>query len=208
MKHKLILFDWGNIVESHTLGYTCYDAWKDLFLACGYKAKEDEVVFQKLFKYKVSLAQTKNDFEVIFNQMSKDFGFNVDFSKFCCLYNQIFDKIDYFQEVADFEHSLKDSCYIGILSDLTVFDKERLDKQVDLSQYDYVFLSFEIGRKKPNRETFEFIQTKLPFEPNDILFIDDRKDNVDGASAIGWQTIQATGLELDKIKQKCKEFLK
>lgn len=25
-KNKLILFDWGNIVESHTTGYTVYDA--------------------------------------------------------------------------------------------------------------------------------------------------------------------------------------
>ncbi|MBR6073184.1 MAG: hypothetical protein IKP76_02550 [Bacilli bacterium] len=24
---KLILFDWGNIVESHTTGYTCHNAW-------------------------------------------------------------------------------------------------------------------------------------------------------------------------------------
>ena len=29
MKKKLILFDWGNIVESHTTGYSCYDAWND-----------------------------------------------------------------------------------------------------------------------------------------------------------------------------------
>lgn len=31
MKNKLILFDWGNIVESHTTGYSCLDAWDDLF---------------------------------------------------------------------------------------------------------------------------------------------------------------------------------
>ena len=36
MKNKLILFDWGNIVESHTTGYTCYEAFNDLFKACGY----------------------------------------------------------------------------------------------------------------------------------------------------------------------------
>lgn len=30
-KNKLILFDWGNIVESHQTGYTVYDAWNDLF---------------------------------------------------------------------------------------------------------------------------------------------------------------------------------
>ena len=36
MKNKLILFDWGNIVESHTTGYSCRNAWNDLFQECGY----------------------------------------------------------------------------------------------------------------------------------------------------------------------------
>ena len=43
------------------------------------------------------------------------------------LYKKIFDKIDYYQEVADYEVSLKDRCAIGILSNLTIFDKERLE---------------------------------------------------------------------------------
>ena len=34
MKNKLILFDWGNIVESHQTGYTCYNGWNDLIEAC------------------------------------------------------------------------------------------------------------------------------------------------------------------------------
>ena len=43
MKNKLILFDWGNIVESHQTGYPCYTGWNDLIEACGYKYKEDTI---------------------------------------------------------------------------------------------------------------------------------------------------------------------
>ena len=39
MKKKCILFDWGNIVESHYTGYSCYKAWDDLLKKCGYKGK-------------------------------------------------------------------------------------------------------------------------------------------------------------------------
>ena len=51
-KNKLILFDWGNIVEAHTTGYSCKKAWYDLFVACGYKG--DDYLFQLLTKYELS----------------------------------------------------------------------------------------------------------------------------------------------------------
>ena len=205
MKKKLILFDWGNIVESHTTGYSCYDAFDDLFYACGYTGNES--IFKLIGKYKLACIRNDSEFEQVYKLMSEEFHLNKTYNEFVELYKEIFAKVDYYKEVAEYEKSLKDKCYIGILSDLTMFDKERLDKQIGLSQYDYVFLSFEMGLKKPNIELFNAVQCKLPFEPKDILFVDDRIENVEAASNAGWSTLQATGLELDKIKKKCKEFL-
>ena len=51
------------------------------------------------------------------------------------------------------------------------------------------------------------VQQKLPFKSENILFIDDKKTNIEFASKKGWQTLQVTGLELDKIKRKCEDFL-
>ena len=45
------------------------------------------------------------------------------------------------------------------------------------------------------------------FAKKDILFIDDRTDNIIEASKFGWNTFKATGLELDKIKEACEKFL-
>jgi len=206
MKNKLILFDWGNIVESHTTGFSCYNAWNELFSACGYSS--DKVIYNNLSKYRLSCISNVDDFKKTYNQISKDFNFNTTYEEFINLYKNIFDKIEYYKEVAEYEISLKDKCYIGILSNLTMFDKERLNKQVNLSQYDYVFLSFEMGLKKPEKEIYIEVQKQLPFEPQNILFIDDREDNILTASKMGWQTLQATGLELDKIKKVCEDFLK
>lgn len=206
MRKKLILFDWGNIVESHTTGYNCYDAWNDLFHTCGYDG--DEVVFNLLSKYKLSRIKDTEQFKKTFELISKEFNFNKTYEEFIEIYKKIFSKIDYYKEVAKYEVSLKDRCYIGILSNLTIFDKERLDKQVNLKEFDYVFLSFEMGMKKPNLEIFNAVQKQLPFDPKDILFIDDRKDNIETAAKVGWNTLQATGLEFIKIKEKCEEFLK
>jgi len=206
MKKKLILFDWGNIVEAHTTGYSCYDAWNDLFKCCGYKGEKE--IFHTLSKYKVSKIKDISEFRIAYEGMKKDFSFNVSFDEFVTLYKKIFDKVDYYQDVADFEVSLKDRAYIGIFSNLTIFDKDRLDKQVGLSNYDYVFLSFEYGLKKPDIEIYKKIQETVPFDAENILFIDDREDNILTAKEMGWDAFQCTGLELPKIKEKCEDFLR
>ncbi len=205
MRKKLILFDWGNIVESHTTGYSCLEAWDDVFYACGFTGDGSPGTLLK--KYKSSCIRNTSEFKKTYNQIKKEFHLNKTYDEFVDIYYKTFEKVDYYKEVADYEKSLKDRCYIGIFSNLTIFDKARLDKQVDLSQYDYAFLSFEFGLRKPDIKLYEKVQEKLPFKKEDILFIDDRTDNIITGSRFGWNTFQSTGLELDKIKEKCEEFI-
>lgn len=205
MRRKLILFDWGNIVEAHITGYTCKKAWNDLFRECGYTGNEE--AWRLIGKYKLCSIKNKEEFEKAFELMKEEFCFNKTFKEFIDAYKKIFENISYYKGVAEYEVALKDRCYIGILSNLTILDKDRLDKQVGLSNYDYVFLSFEMGLEKPNMDIFEEVQRQIPFTPNEVLFIDDKEKNVDSGSKMGWNTLQATGLEFDKIKEKCEEFL-
>lgn len=157
--------------------------------------------------YKLNSIKTEEDFATTYELMKKEFNFNTSFEEFMEIYKRVFDKIDYYKDVANYEVSLKDRCKIGIFSNLAIFDKERLDKQVNLKNYDYVLLSFEYGLRKPESEFYKAVQSKLPFSREDILFIDGRSDNVDAALKAGWNAFQATGLELDRIKEKCEEFL-
>ena len=205
MKNKLILFDWGNIVESHTTGYSCRKAWNDLFRACGYSGNKE--IFKSLSEYRLTAIKTDNEFSNTFELLKKDFNFNCNYKEFIKKYKEIFKNIDYYKNVRDYELSLKDKCYIGILSNLTIFDKERLDKQVGLDNYDYVFLSFEMECKKPDIIIFKKVQEQLPFKKEDILFIDDSINNIKVAEEFGWNTLCATGLELDKIKKVCNNFI-
>lgn len=203
-KNKLILFDWGNIVESHQTGYTVYDAYNDIFSNLGYPGKD---IWSILGRYHISEIKELSEFKNMFYKLKEELNLEGDFDNFYKIYSYYCDKIDYYQDVRDYEISLKDECYIGIFSNLCILDKERLDKQVDLDNYDYVFLSFELESTKPNKEIYDKVKAKLPFKESDILFIDDREDNVETAKELGWNAIKLTGLELDKIKEVCEEFL-
>ena len=205
MVNKLILFDWGNIVESHTTGYSCLDAWDDVFKACGYKGNEKASGLAE--EYKFTRIQTVEEFEVAYNKMAQKYNFKTTYAEFIKIYKEIFDKIDFYEDVSQYEKSLKDKCSIGIFSNLNVFDKERLDRQVNLSEYDYVFLSFELGCKKPERIIYEKVNESIPFSPENVLFIDDKQENIDEAKSVGWNALRATGLELDKIKKYCENFI-
>ena len=206
-KNKLIIFDWGEIVESHYENFGTSQAFNELFKVLGYK-NEDIDIFKSLHKYKLSSISSMEELEETYNEIKKEFDLEKDFAAFVDNYIKIMDKIYYYKDVVEFEHSLKDKCYIGILSNLVILDEERINKQLNLSMYDYVFLSYKFGLKKPNKDIYEEVMKNIEFKPEEILFIDDSEKNIETAKSMGWNTLIATGKELNKIKEKCYEFLK
>ena len=200
-KNKLILFDWGGIVEDSD---SFKQAWYDLFADCGY---DEADAHRRIQAYELSAIKTEEEFRQTYQSIKDEFNLEISFDDFKRLYYLHVSDTKYYPEVAEYEHSLKDECYIGILSNLCIYDKERIDKQLGLANYDYVFLSFEIGYRKPNLKIFEYVLNNVPFKPEDILFIDDLDLNIEAASSLGIRTCKITGKELDKIKQVCKEFI-
>jgi putative hydrolase of the HAD superfamily len=55
--------------------------------------------------------------------------------------------------------------------------------------FDGLFLSHEIHERKPNASYFEKVAKTMNAEPNEVLFIDDTQANLDGAAALGFQTL-------------------
>jgi FMN phosphatase YigB (HAD superfamily) len=56
-------------------------------------------------------------------------------------------------------------------------------------------LSFELGYRKPDAAAFLAAAGCLPFEPGDIVFFDDRPENVEGAKAAGFDAHLVYGPE-------------
>ncbi len=78
---------------------------------------------------------------------------------------------------------------------------------IHLLKFDYVWLSFEMGERKPNQKVYEMVQKECDMLPKNILFIEDTDKNIETAKKMGWNTCKAYGYEIDKIKESIELFL-
>lgn len=216
-ENKIVIFDWGGVVESHLQSeYNCYSAKVDIInrLNEQTKALDTDTICKKWIECNydendkcISEVNSKEDIHKWFERIKLKFDLKCDYNEFYQVYQEESDKIKYYKDVVDFAHSLKNECKIGILSNLADIDKERIDKHYNLSKFDYVWLSFELGYRKPKKEIYEIVANDCKLNPNNILFIDDVEENLEIPKKIGWKVIQATGHDLEKIKNKVYEFL-
>lgn len=214
---KIVIFDWGGVVESHFKGeYNYYSAKANVINRLNEQTKELDAnsICEKWAKCDydennrcISEVNGKEDIQKWFERIKSEFDLQCDYNEFYQVYQEENDKINYYKDVVNFAHSLKNKCKIGILSNLASIDKERIDKHYNLSKFDYVWLSFNLKYRKPKKEIYEIVENDCKLAPNNILFIDDKEENLKIPKEIGWEVIQATGHNLDKIKIKVYEFL-
>jgi putative hydrolase of the HAD superfamily len=56
------------------------------------------------------------------------------------------------------------------------------------NQFEQFYLSHEIKMRKPNKEIYEFVLEENDLKPEETLFVDDTKSNIDTASELGIHT--------------------
>lgn len=66
------------------------------------------------------------------------------------------------------------------------WNKLNLVKAQDL--FDKIYLSQEIGLRKPNRDIFEYVLQDISTNPQEVLFIDDSIQHIESASQLGMKT--------------------
>jgi HAD superfamily hydrolase (TIGR01509 family) len=68
-----------------------------------------------------------------------------------------------------------------------------------------LFNSANIGSRKPEKEPFAYALKKLKVKPEHVLFIDDKKVNVETAADIGIKGIRFNG-NMEELMQKLKKY--
>ncbi len=62
--------------------------------------------------------------------------------------------------------------------------------------FDRVYYSFKIHKRKPDRETFEYVLNDLNIIPGECMLYDDAPDNIDTAATIGMRYVHVPHNEL------------
>ena len=117
--------------------------------------------------------------------------------------NSIFDEI--FRKHASINSPLvnlaekiqKSGIKVGLLTNTESAKFEVVKEMIPVQNFDFVFLSYKIGFMKPNMKIYRHVLEQLPFPNDEIVFIDDRKQNVEAAKHFGIDGIEFFGY--DKI---------
>lgn len=211
---KIVIFDWGGVImhkdpvnnndkqaiirtiKSFNNSLTDNEAW-DVYI----KTLVDEngifISRQNDEKSKIKWIDRLNSFG----------NLNTTIEEFSKRFIEEHLNVGYYKDLVDYIHSLKGKCKIAIFSDLIYCCAPALDNQVDLKQFDYVWLSFITHVRKNEETAFQIVEQDLQTSLNNILFVDDTSINIENAKKRGWNTCQAFGYELDKIKESVEQFL-
>ena len=95
----------------------------------------------------------------------------------------------------------------GILSNYYrgYFEEATAQGFIPKIKFDEVIISAEVGCKKPEEEIFKIAQDWSGFTGNEIMFIDDKKENLFTAAEMGWQTFL---MDYKNPEKSCEEIKK
>ncbi|CAI4221147.1 unnamed protein product [Auanema sp. JU1783] len=95
---------------------------------------------------------------------------------------------------------LTNNCYLDI-------EHKEARLPYDTSVFDVVVESCIEGVMKPDQKIYKIMSDRLGLEPNELVFLDDLKENCEAAVALGWQAIQVDLSKEDEAVEKLESLL-
>lgn len=211
---KYVIFDWGGVIlkeypENNSDRHAIYNTFKkfnpDLI--------EDEIwniylsTLRDSSNMHISKLNNQHAFQAYFERVKEAAKFDCTFDEFVGTYSQNMIDCDTYKDVVEYIYSLNGRVKLALFSDLLFVHEPAIRSHVNFDTFDKVFLSFVEGIHKSEVEAFEYVENVLGVTGEQILFIDNLERNVNNAKSRNWNTCQAFGYELDKIKDAVEDFL-
>lgn len=214
MENKIVIFDWGGVIihelfDSNSLKEAIIRTIKKY----NSKLSDDEafdIYTNTLLDDNHINISTQNDEQSKknwVNRISIMAKTNIPYEDFIYTFSKECQQSSSYNDVVKYIYSLKGKCKIGLLSNIIFACYDALCRQVDLTIFDYVWLSYEMHNRKPEVEVFMKVENDTNLSPDNILFIDDKMRNLKVAKERGWNICNANGNELEKIKDTVEKFL-
>ncbi len=202
---KVIIFDWGGVI--------CYPITKRLVAKVREQFDADErairkAYFKDLHDYEIG----KVSDDEFWQRFCKELNIQVDEKVLMDIVRDV-EQLD--KEVYDIIKQLKKTkrYKLVLLSNNIPVMVNYIKKKFDLSVFDNLFFSNELGMRKPHREIFEHVLKEInvyntnKIRAEETIFIDDKQENLDAAAELGIKTIlfqDAAQLKEDLNKNEIK----
>jgi len=98
-----------------------------------------------------------------------------------------FDYFEFNDEILKWYVQLKDKLSINLFTTGTIQNAKEVKQKIDLI-FENIFSAQEYGLDKKKPQAYEFIANKLQKSPNQILYIDDKLENLEAAKQAGLET--------------------
>jgi len=95
-------------------------------------------------------------------------------------------------DVLHLAKQIKESHTLGIISNIEEITHKIVHDWKVLDDFKYQFMSYQIGFSKPDSRIYEHTLNLLPYDPQEIIFIDDKPPNVESAQKSGINAIHFT----------------
>ncbi len=140
-----------------------------------------------------------------FDVLRNTLGITISDQQFAAGWNAIFEPES--AEVFELFQRLRARIPIYAFSNSNVIHQEFWERKYakTLGLFRKVFVSCDLGLRKPEAAAFRQVTASIGAEPEKVLFFDDTRENVDGARNIGMPAIQVRSIT--DIRTNVTEFL-
>lgn len=183
-KIKAVVFDLGNTLVRIE--------YKPLIVNLNLDGRYNEI---ELFKFLEKPAQKFEKGEInaesFYQVVEKKLKLGVNFEKFmlswCSVATEYVDGMDRLLKILNIKYPLyilsnTNELHFGYI----------MEKFPVLNCMKDFFLSYEIGAMKPNVEIYRYMLKNLTLDPSEIIFIDDKEENVTSAKQLGIDAVRFT----------------
>ena len=180
---KIVVFDLGKVLVDFDYSI----AAKNLAKRCRRTADEINgyiAASPLLFRYETGL-MTRQEF---FSAVCAETGFGGDIEEFGGFFSDIFAEIGPMVELHAALRQRGVPTYIfSNTNDLAIAHIRR--NFPFFNNFDGYILSYEVGSMKPEPKIYEALEKMSDCRGSDVLYLDDRPENVEAGAARGWQVI-------------------
>jgi FMN phosphatase YigB (HAD superfamily) len=181
---SVLVCDLGKVL----LGFDHEPCWHAILAECdaGEAARR---AFHEVF-VESGLAVGRTDGPSFFARVAPRMGLRMDYPAFCRAWSDMFWEDE---EVIDLVRAARVEQRV-LLSNTNVIHWEWITGRYPnvLGLFDRVFASHECGLEKPDPAIFRLVERASGRPAGAHLFVDDLRENVDGALAAGWDAIHYT----------------